>query len=92
MTPTHKTTMLMSLAIAAFSAAMLSAIAPSVQDGGVSSEQKKARVERGAHLVKTMGCNDCHTPLKMGPRGPEPDLGRARPSGRYRASWTAGAS
>ena len=20
-----------------------------------------------------MGCNDCHTPLKMGPRGPEPD-------------------
>jgi mono/diheme cytochrome c family protein len=36
-----------------------------------------ARIERGAHLVRTMGCNDCHTPWKMGPRGPEPDLSRA---------------
>jgi hypothetical protein len=23
-----------------------------------------------------IGCNDCHTPLKMGPRGPEPDMSR----------------
>ena len=36
-----------------------------------------ARVERGAHLVRTMGCNDCHTPWKLGPRGPEPDMSRA---------------
>ena len=36
-----------------------------------------ARVERGAHLVRTMGCNDCHTPWKMGPKGPEPDMTRA---------------
>ena len=36
-----------------------------------------ARVERGAQLVRTMGCNDCHTPWKMGPRGPEPDMTRA---------------
>jgi hypothetical protein len=36
-----------------------------------------ARVERGAHLVRTMGCNDCHTPWKMGARGPEPDMTRA---------------
>jgi hypothetical protein len=36
-----------------------------------------ARVERGAYLVRTMGCNDCHTPWKMGPRGPEPDMTRA---------------
>lgn len=34
-------------------------------------------VELGAYLVKTMGCNDCHTPLKMGPKGPEPDMARA---------------
>jgi len=26
--------------------------------------------------VKIMGCNDCHTPWKMGPRGPEPDMTR----------------
>jgi hypothetical protein len=35
------------------------------------------QVERGAYLVRAMGCNDCHTPLKMGPRGPEPDMARA---------------
>jgi hypothetical protein len=34
-------------------------------------------VELGAYLVGTMGCNDCHTPLKMGPKGPEPDMERA---------------
>ena len=36
-----------------------------------------ARIARGAHLVRTMGCNDCHTPWKPGPRGPEPDMSRA---------------
>ena len=34
------------------------------------------RVERGKYIVQIAGCNDCHTPLKMGPRGPEPDMTR----------------
>lgn len=33
-------------------------------------------IARGAYLVQVAGCNDCHTPLKMGPKGPEPDLTR----------------
>jgi mono/diheme cytochrome c family protein len=37
---------------------------------------QSSRVERGKYLVAVMGCNDCHTPLKMGPRGPEPDMAR----------------
>ena len=36
----------------------------------------KARVERGRYIVSIAGCNDCHTPLKMGPKGPEPDMTR----------------
>jgi len=36
----------------------------------------EALVARGAYLVHTMMCNDCHTPTKMGPKGPEPDLSR----------------
>lgn len=36
-----------------------------------------AQVARGKYLVSTMGCHDCHTPWKMGPRGPEPDMTRA---------------
>jgi cytochrome c553 len=71
------TTTLMVLGIAAFSGAMLRAIGPGAQDGAPSAQQKAARVQRGAQLVKTMGCNDCHTPFKMGPRGPEPDMSRA---------------
>ena len=33
-------------------------------------------VERGAYLVKTIGCTDCHTPKKMSERGPIPDPDR----------------
>jgi cytochrome c553 len=33
-------------------------------------------VERGKHLVTTIGCNDCHTPWKLGEKGPEPDMTR----------------
>jgi hypothetical protein len=35
-----------------------------------------AVVERGRYLVTIAGCNDCHTPFKMGPNGPEPDMAR----------------
>lgn len=34
------------------------------------------KVARGRYLVTTSGCNDCHTPWKMGPKGPEPDMSR----------------
>lgn len=33
--------------------------------------------DRGKHLVLVSGCHDCHTPLKMGQNGPEPDFARA---------------
>lgn len=33
-------------------------------------------VERGRYLVTVAGCNDCHTPFKMGEKGPEPDMTR----------------
>jgi len=31
-------------------------------------------IARGKYLVNAMGCDDCHTPVKMGPNGPEPDM------------------
>lgn len=31
---------------------------------------------RGKYLVTIAGCNDCHTPLAMGPDGPGPDMSR----------------
>jgi len=38
--------------------------------------QATDRVERGRYLVNTSGCMDCHTPLKKGANGPEPDMTR----------------
>ena len=37
---------------------------------------KEELVQRGSYLVNAIGCDDCHSPKKMGPNGPEviPDL------------------
>ena len=31
-------------------------------------------VKRGSYLVNSMGCDDCHSPKKFGPAGPELDM------------------
>jgi mono/diheme cytochrome c family protein len=41
-----------------------------------AEQAAKAKVARGAYLVNVGGCNDCHTPWKMGANGPEPDMSR----------------
>jgi mono/diheme cytochrome c family protein len=35
-----------------------------------------SRIERGKYLVNAIGCDDCHTPKKMGTAGPELDRSR----------------
>ena len=35
-----------------------------------------AAAKRGEYLVTIGSCNDCHTPWKAGPNGPEPDISR----------------
>jgi mono/diheme cytochrome c family protein len=35
------------------------------------------KVARGKYIVSTAACHDCHTPWKMGPNGPAPDMTRA---------------
>lgn len=34
------------------------------------------KIARGKYIVATSGCHDCHTPWKMGPDGPGPDMDR----------------
>lgn len=48
------------------------ALAASKPQGGKDA----AAVKRGEYLVTVGGCNDCHTPWKEGPSGPEPDMSR----------------
>ena len=59
------------IAVAAFSSTSTTATR------GSTPQAEAAVVERGSHLVASMGCNDCHTPWKMGTNGPEPDMSRA---------------
>jgi cytochrome c2 len=37
----------------------------------VKAVSPEEMVKRGEYLVTIMGCNDCHSPKKMGPNGPE---------------------
>lgn len=46
---------------------------PASQAAALSGEEL---VARSRYLVDIGGCNDCHTPWRMGPNGPEPDLAR----------------
>jgi cytochrome c553 len=50
-------------------------------------------VERGKYLTLAGGCNDCHTPKKLGPDGPEADMSRelsGQPAGWKPAPIPAG--
>lgn len=41
-----------------------------------SDKPDQKLIKRGAYLVTAVGCGDCHTPMKMGAKGPEPDMSR----------------
>lgn len=43
---------------------------------GTDAAKSQETLERGRYLVTISGCNDCHTPLKPGPNGAEPDMER----------------
>ena len=76
MRPFGKTTLLFGVGLTALASALATTTiagtpAPGTPPSGAD------RVARGAYLVSAMGCNDCHTPFKDGPKGPEPDMTRA---------------
>ena len=45
------------------------------------SAQPANSVARGKYIVSTAGCHDCHTPWKMTPEGPRPDMSTRMLSG-----------
>jgi mono/diheme cytochrome c family protein len=70
-------TILALILVAVAAAAGITASANGSRTSIRKEDAKTAMIERGKHLVGFGGCNDCHTPLKMGPKGPEPDMTRA---------------
>ena len=76
-----------SFLVIAFMAAIIACNQPSAPAGTSSSSDSskmamampsfggfESQVKWGEHLVIIGGCNDCHTPKKMGPNGPEDDM------------------
>jgi mono/diheme cytochrome c family protein len=47
---------------------------PAAQSAAPANTQTP--LERGKYLVNAAGCNDCHSPKKYGPQGPEIDTSR----------------
>lgn len=59
-------------------ASLLLALASTASCGRVEAAdaEKVDPKARGKYIVETSGCHDCHTPWKMGEKGPEPDMRR----------------
>jgi mono/diheme cytochrome c family protein len=58
-------------------AATVAVMAPArAQTPSKATESTAEKIARGKYIVTTSGCNDCHTPWVMGPKGPEPDMSR----------------
>src|SRR3954464_5363615 len=72
MTRTARTTIATGILVTA----LAGGVARATGDAETTTADNSTRVSRGAYLVRAMGCNDCHTPFKMGPNGPEPDMSR----------------
>ena len=65
------------IASAVILTAILATATVNAANGTDQGKPATSRVERGKYLVNIMGCHDCHTPWKVGPKGPEMDMTRA---------------
>lgn len=69
-------TILASVAIMAGISILLSCGGSESKSVAVAEISHDSLVKRGEYLVTIMGCNDCHTPMKMTEQGPAPDMDR----------------
>ena len=76
-TLSHKPFRFALLAAAVHAVLTLSAAPAAAQAQHSKGEKTTAdKVALGQYIVTVSGCNDCHTPWKMGANGPEPDMSR----------------
>ena len=71
------TTVLIIAGSVAVAGTLTATAAKNARAAEAQAQARQAKIKRGEYLVTIGGCHDCHTPLKMGPNGPEPDLSRA---------------
>ena len=64
------------IAIPVLAVAFVTVLTVYAQQRAEKAEKTGQAAQRGQYLVNMIGCSDCHTPLKMGANGPEPDMTR----------------
>jgi mono/diheme cytochrome c family protein len=64
------------IGIVAMTTLSLGALASVAPTAAAKEPDQGAKIKRGEYLVTVAGCNDCHTPWKLGANGPEPDMAR----------------
>ena len=73
----HRLTRHINLSLVLASSLLLAASAACGRSSSAGAHTAESAVERGRYLVEVAGCHDCHTPMKLGANGPEPDLSHA---------------
>lgn len=71
-------TLLGATALAAALATLTGVVAEAAKAANTPAKPARLTVEqaRGKYLMSTSACMDCHTPWKLGDKGPEPDIAR----------------
>lgn len=64
------------LALGLCNLASLPTLAAEAHTSALTPKATPQTLARGKYLVTVGACNDCHTPFKLGPNGPEPDISR----------------
>ena len=68
------TALVMTLTVAAVLALSVAPLAANKTKPAALDDPQARRIARGQYIVNTAGCHDCHTPWRVGPKGPEPDM------------------
>ncbi len=66
----------LAISLAACAASIAEAAEPARAAASAQPKRLTAEQARGKYLMSTSACMDCHTPWKVGDKGPEPDVSR----------------
>jgi hypothetical protein len=69
-----KSILILAALAASVSFAMIACTNTSAKSDNTVVISQDSLIKRGSYLVNAMGCDDCHSPKKMGPAGPEVDM------------------
>ena len=72
----RKTFFILTALGAAITVTVISCTGDKAKTIGKAAISNDSLIKRGAYIVNASGCDDCHSPKKMGPQGPELDMER----------------